>query len=419
VTDNVGTDGVDLLRNFEVLRFSDQDVAIATNRQATGAPIISDTSPTEGFALNVNTAGIADPDGLGAFSFQWQTSADGGATWTNIANATTAAFIPVQDQVNTQLRVAVRFTDGQGLAEEVFSTATDVVGDMIVTGAGNDTINGTAGADDINGDAGDDSINGLAGNDTLLGGAGADNINGGTGVDSMVGGSGNDTYTEDDVGDILVEAANDGTDTVQSSLTYTLAANLENLTLTGRADINGTGNAANNVITGNSDDNVLSGLAGNDSLNGGNRNDTLNGGAGSDILTGGAGTDSFQFVLAESLLTTTNTTSFSGDTITDFAFGTDAVDGPTAVTAANMTSRTLAALATYTDATVAAALSTNLTAAGVNAWAANRSARVTFGAGATAQTFMVLGNAAAGYQAGGDAVIKFQFTGTLTNFAIV
>jgi Ca2+-binding RTX toxin-like protein len=210
VTDNVGTDDVDLLRNFEVLRFSDQDVAIATNRQATGAPIISDTSPTEGFALNVNTAGIADPDGLGAFSFQWQTSADGGATWTNIANATTAAFIPVQDQVNTQLRVAVRFTDGQGLAEEVFSTATDVVGDMIVTGAGNDTINGTAGADDINGGAGDDSINGLAGNDTLLGGAGADNINGGTGVDSMVGGSGNDTYTEDDVGDILVEAANEG-----------------------------------------------------------------------------------------------------------------------------------------------------------------------------------------------------------------
>ncbi len=392
MTDNVGTDGVDLLRNFEVLRFSDQDVAIATNRQATGAPIISDTSPTEGFALNVNTAGIADPDGLGAFSFQWQTSADGGATWTNIANATTAAFIPVQDQVDTQLRVAVRFTDGQGLAEEVFSTATDVVGDMIVTGAGNDTINGTAGADDING---------------------------GVGVDSMVGGSGNDTYTVDDVGDILVEAANDGTDTVQASLTYTLAANLENLTLTGSAAINGTGNAANNVITGNSDDNVLSGLAGNDSLNGGNRNDTLNGGAGTDILTGGTGSDRFQFVLADSLLTTTNTTSFSGDSITDYAFGNDVVDSPTAVTAANMTSRTLAALATYTDATVAAALSTNLTAAGVNAWAANRSARVTFGAGATAQTFMVLGNAAAGYQAGGDAVIKFQFTGTLTNFAIV
>ena len=428
VTDNVGTDGVDLLRNFEVMRFSDQDVAILPNRRVTGTPIISDTSPTEGSALNVNTAGIADGDGLGPFSLQWQTSADGGASWANIAGATTAAFIPVQDQVNTRIRVAVRFTDGQGFAEEVFATATDVVGDLNVTGAGNDTINGTAGADDINGGAGNDSINGLAGNDTLRGGAGADNINGGTGADSMVGGNGNDTYTVDDAGDILVEVANDGTDTILSSVNFTLAANLENLTLTGTAANNGTGNTVNNVITGNAGDNLLSALAGNDSLNGGAGNDRLdggagndsvNGGAGSDILTGGAGTDSFQFVLAESLLTTTNTTSFSGDSITDFAFGTDAVDGPTAVTAANMASRTLAALATYTDATIAAALTTNLSAAGANAWAANRSARVTFGAGTTAQTFLLLGDAVAGYQVGGDAVIKFQYTGTLANFAIV
>jgi Ca2+-binding RTX toxin-like protein len=352
VTDNVGTDGVDLLRNFEVIRFTDQDVAISAeipiNRLATGAPLISDTTPTEGAALNVDTAGIADADGLGAFSFQWQTSTNGGAAWSDIAGATTAAFTPVQDQVNTQLRVAVRFTDGQGFAEEVFAMATDVVGDLIVTGAGNDTINGTAGADRVNAGAGADLINGLAGNDTLLGGGGADAINGGTGADSMVGGNGNDTYTVDEAGDILVEVAGGGTDTVRSSLaSFTLANNFENLTYIGTGATAATGNGAANVITGALDNDTLNGAAGNDTLNGGGGSDTLSGdigadrmfggdgadtlsggddadvltgGNGADTLTGGAGGDRFDFdTLAE----------ITGDVITDFeagATGTDLID---------------------------------------------------------------------------------------------
>ena len=266
------------------------------------------------------------------------------------------------------------------------------------------------------------AINGTGntGNNLITGNAANNVLNGGTGIDSLAGGLGNDTYIVDSTTDIISEAVGGGVDTVQASVTYTLGANLDNLTLTGATAINGTGNADSNLITGNGANNLLTALAGNDSLDGGVGNDSLNGGTGTDILTGGTGTDRFQFVLADSLLTTTNTTNFSGDTITDYAFGTDVVDGPTAVTAANMTTRTLAALATYTNATISAALATNLTATGANAWAASRSARVTFGAGTTgAQTFLVLGNAVAGYQAGGDAVIKFQYTGTLTNFAIV
>jgi Ca2+-binding RTX toxin-like protein len=229
----------------------------------------------------------------------------------------------------------------------------------------------------------------------------------------------------DNLADVVVETAASGTDTVQSSVTWTLGAYLENLTLTGTGAINGTGNTDNNSITGNGGNNLLNGDAGNDSLNGGAGNDTLNGGGGTDQLTGGSGSDRYQFVLADSLLNPTNSTGFSGDTITDFYFGlilgigADVLDGPTAVTAAAMASRSVAALATYTDASVAAALTTSLTASGTTLWAANSSARVTFGTGATAQTYLVLGDANAGYQAGTDAVIKFQYTGTLASFAIV
>ncbi len=130
--------------------------------------------------------------------------------------------------------------------------------------AGNDTLIGTSGNDVLDGLAGDDVLRGLAGNDTLIGGAGSDLLDGGTGTDTMTGGTGNDTYLVDVAGDVVTELANEGTDTVQSSIASILGANVENLTLTGTTLINGTGNTLNNVLTGNSAANTLTGGAGND-----------------------------------------------------------------------------------------------------------------------------------------------------------
>ena len=88
-------------------------------------------------------------------------------------------------------------------------------------------------------------------NNTITGNAGDNILDGGVGADSMGGGFGNDTYVVDDVGDMVIESLNAGTDTVQSSIGYVLGTHLENLTLTGSANINGTGNALANTLIGN------------------------------------------------------------------------------------------------------------------------------------------------------------------------
>ena len=135
----------------------------------------------------------------------------------------------------------------------------------IVGAGGNEQLTGTAAADQLFGNDGDDTLNGGAGNDTLNGGVGADNL---------VGGPGNDTYLIDNTGDAITENVGEGTDSAQSSATYTLSANVENLTLTGSGDINGTGNSSANTIQGNDGANTLDGQGGADILRGGKGNDT-------------------------------------------------------------------------------------------------------------------------------------------------
>jgi Ca2+-binding RTX toxin-like protein len=121
---------------------------------------------------------------------------------------------------------------------------------------------------------------------TLTGSAFNDTLSGGAGADTLVGGPGSDTYIVDSVTDTITEGLDAGTDTIQSSVTFTLAdtVNVENLTLSGSDPIDGSGDAFNNLIIGNDGDN---------SLSGGSGNDTLSGGAGIDTLVGGPGADTY------------------------------------------------------------------------------------------------------------------------------
>ena len=333
----------------------------------------------------------------------------------------------------------------------------------------------------IQGDSGNNVLIGTDRNNTLIGEAGDDTLDGGLGNDTMIGGMGNDTYIVDSTGDVVTEKANQGIDIVQSSISYTLAANVEKLTLTGTALIRGIGNNLNNVITGNSGNNTLNGGLGNDTMIGGMGNDTyivdstgdvvtekanqgidivqssisyrlaanvekltltgtalirgignnlnnvitgnssnniLNGGLGQDTLIGGLGKDIYVFRFGESAVS-------APDKITDFAIGRDKIDlltqGGAAVGKPIRLTRakdsTANTLPTLVNQVFADA---NGGLIGNQGLGVNSAALVRVTSGSLAGTYIMVNDAVKGFQASSDLLLNLTgYTGNLPNLGTV
>jgi Ca2+-binding RTX toxin-like protein len=192
--------------------------------------------------------------------------------------------------------------------------------DLTLSGAGNINGSGNFSDNQIEGNSGNNVLSGFSGNDTLIGGAGNDRLDGATGIDLMTGGTGDDIYFVESLDDVVTEDLNAGTDRIDTLISYALGANIENLLLTGTANLNGSGNFLTNVMSGNSGANSLFGGSGNDTLFGNDGNDRLDGAFGDDVMKGGFGDDIY---IVDSV----------GDTVTDeFNGGLDRVDASVSYT---------------------------------------------------------------------------------------
>ena len=267
--------------------------------QAVGAEFRINTA-TSGDQLGSTVAGLAD----GGFVVIWQSYGSssyidvyaqrydyyGGSVGEafRVSSGTATAYSPSVTALEDGGFVVAWGHLASGSGYDVHAQRYDAGGHAVgfsITGtAGNDsltvgeqsllTVDGAAGNDTLNGGPADDNLLGGAGNDSLIGGNGDDRLDGGAGNDVLNGGNGSDVYLVDSLSDSITDTGSSGSDTVQSSVTFTLAATLENLSLTGSANINAVGNAGGNFLQGNGGNNILDGKAGGDLLAGGRGDDT-------------------------------------------------------------------------------------------------------------------------------------------------
>jgi Ca2+-binding RTX toxin-like protein len=252
----------------------------------------------EGFSGDDNIVGGAGNDTLLGDSGNDVLGGNAGAD-TMIGGSGVDSLYYLESPEGIVIDLASGAASGGDAEGDVFSQIEHVIGT-----AYDDSLYGDDFANVLYGEDGDDILQGRGGNDSLDGSFGNDLLDGGTGADTLYGYKGNDTYVVDNAGDTVTEdATSDGTDLVKSSVSFVLPSNIEKLSLTGSANINGGGNGLANSIVGNT---------GNNTLSGGSGNDTLRGGHGSDTVTGGSGADVFVFADGDGF-----------DTVTDFANGSD------------------------------------------------------------------------------------------------
>jgi Ca2+-binding RTX toxin-like protein len=265
---------------------------------------------------------------------------------------------------------------GTDLAYAIFS-ATLAANVENLTLLGSDAISGT-------GNSLNNTIVGNGANNTLVGDAGNDVLYGGIGADNLVGGLGNDTYylsnvAADITNDTIVEDLGAGTDLAYTIFDATLAANVENLTLSGNTAINGTGNDLRNLITGNSASNKLTG------------------GGGNDVLVSNAGSD--EFVFAGGPLVTNVVTLLGTDTLMDFTVGTDKI----VLSKTTFSTLTIGGTVTFTTA---------LTDAAALAAAAGPSASQLIYSTGSGRLFYNANGAAAGFDSGLNGNLNFAILST-------
>ena len=338
-------DGIDTLTSIQFLKFADITVdlgpSVAVITGTSGSDIIDATQTVAGQAMPCDEVdmiyGMAGPT---IRSMQWagmikSSGGDGADTlYGGLGNDYLDGGVGVDKMFGGKAHHAFVVDNTGDVATESanegtrhnlrirlsFALAANIE-NLTLTGAASIAGTGNQLAQRVTGNASGNVLNGLGGSDVINGLAGNDRLDGGAGADQMYGGIGNDTYVVDNSGDVANETGGDGTDTVLSSISFSLAdsthaiGSIENLTLTGSGAINATGNALNNVLIGNSAANVLSGGEGSDRLDGGAGADQMYGGIGNDTYvvdnsgdvaneTGGDGTDtvlsSISFSLADS-----------------------------------------------------------------------------------------------------------------------